>query len=233
MKQLNIYRFQYFTTLKDQNFCIIFNIIHHLTWNNVLSEIPTKIQKLYIDMTYLKIPKSIGFLFSRKDQISTALVRSLILKCLETKISKITFYDPWNILSFYEHEIHCEVEKIFNVLKRKNGDNLYKDNYVKILIIGSKDVPSIWSSTTKELCTSDFPICQKRIEEQLEKNYIYEIDLLIKIGDIPSLCGYPCWVLNLAEIINIKHFKNKHFVSDSEFNNFLITFSKRDRRHGK
>uniref|UniRef100_A0A0N4ZGC0 Ditrans,polycis-polyprenyl diphosphate synthase ((2E,6E)-farnesyldiphosphate specific) n=1 Tax=Parastrongyloides trichosuri TaxID=131310 RepID=A0A0N4ZGC0_PARTI len=181
-----------------------------------------------------QIPESIGVLFTDKKQISTALVSSFILKCLETRISRVTFYDPWNILTFYEHEIYSIVEEKLNEIKLNKKDKYDTNEYIKIYVIGSKDVSSLWESTTKELCkNNDKPISKNNIKKQLEKNFVYQIDLLIKIGDTPSLCGYPCWVLSIAEIISVKYFKNKHYISDAEFNNLIMNYTMRDRRQGK
>uniref|UniRef100_A0A0N4ZHV1 ditrans,polycis-polyprenyl diphosphate synthase [(2E,6E)-farnesyldiphosphate specific] n=1 Tax=Parastrongyloides trichosuri TaxID=131310 RepID=A0A0N4ZHV1_PARTI len=177
------------------------------------------------------VPESVGFLFTDKTLISTSLVGSIIFWCMKKDIHRVTLYDPWNLLINYEYELILESQKILSNYNSKNG--IKKDEYIKLFILGPLSTYDVVSKVMKEFCFDNKTIHIKNINEKFMKEFIYEIDLLIRIGDIPSLCGYPCWGLRITEIVDIQKIGNKNEISEKEFNKIIISFSTRDRRKGK
>ncbi|CEF60463.1 Decaprenyl diphosphate synthase-like family-containing protein [Strongyloides ratti] len=163
-------------------------------------------------------PESVGLLFTDKNQISVSLVGSFIFWCMKRDIHRVTVYDPWNLISNYEHELVLESQKI--LCNYNSTRNIKTNEYIKLYVLGPSTCYNVLSKVTKQICMEHENIGKNSINERLMKEYIYEVDLLVRVGDIPSLCGYPCWA-------------NKHYVTEIEFDNLLATFTSRDRRKGK
>uniref|UniRef100_A0A0N5BL12 ditrans,polycis-polyprenyl diphosphate synthase [(2E,6E)-farnesyldiphosphate specific] n=1 Tax=Strongyloides papillosus TaxID=174720 RepID=A0A0N5BL12_STREA len=176
-------------------------------------------------------PKSVGLLLTDKNQISISLVSSFIFWCMKRDIYRVTVYDPWNLLANYEHEIVMESQKIlstYNMIR-----NIKTSEYIKLYVLGPSTCHNVLSKVTKQMCMEHENIGKGSINERLMKEFIYEVDLLVRVGDIPTLCGYPCWGLRLTEIVDVPKFGNKNYVTEVEFDKLLSTFTSRDRRRGK
>uniref|UniRef100_A0A0K0EB91 ditrans,polycis-polyprenyl diphosphate synthase [(2E,6E)-farnesyldiphosphate specific] n=1 Tax=Strongyloides stercoralis TaxID=6248 RepID=A0A0K0EB91_STRER len=178
----------------------------------------------------INVPESVGLLFTDKDQISVSLVGSFIFWCMKRDIHRVTVYDPWNLISNYEHELILESQKILSYYN--SSRNIKTSEYIKLYVLGPSSCSDVLSKVTKQICSEHENIGKNIINERLMKEFIYEVDLLVRVGDIPSLCGYPCWAVRLSEIVDVSKFKNKYCITEAEFDNLLTTFTSRDRRKG-
>lgn len=85
-----------------------------------------------------------------------------------------------------------------------------------------------------QICHLSREIKIEDIDEELQQQSIFEPDLLIKLGSIQSLAGYPPWSLRVTEIINLPSLSTSTSnFTKSQFEEILINFSRRERRLGR
>ncbi|KIH54333.1 hypothetical protein ANCDUO_15521 [Ancylostoma duodenale] len=81
-----------------------------------------------------------------------------------------------------------------------------------------------------KLSTSKNPVTANDITAHLASKYsLFEPELLIQVGAIPSLSGYPPWCLRVTEIVPVRSLPCNRFA----FEECLEAFNKRDIRLGK
>lgn len=88
-------------------------------------------------------------------------------------------------------------------------------------------------SNLLQLCHLSREIKIEDVDEELKKQSIFEPDLLIKIGTIQSLAGYPPWSLRVTEILSLSRLSTESKFTKSQFEEILLNFSRRERRLGR
>ena len=174
-------------------------------------------------------------------------------------IKRISLYDPHSALK-EKKETFLKFLKAH--LKRKNSNvipitdfenppvDLKNNSFIHISILGAADgrgsliracrnvsrLRSLQRTVFEflfQLCHLDREIATSDIDEQLIEQSIFEPDLLLKLGSINSLAGYPPWSLRVTEIVSFPRFSCESGVRESEFTQILADFSSWDRRLGK
>uniref|UniRef100_A0AC35TTI7 TIL domain-containing protein n=1 Tax=Rhabditophanes sp. KR3021 TaxID=114890 RepID=A0AC35TTI7_9BILA len=173
------------------------------------------------------IPESIGILFTEKDQISVHTAASIILYALRYNIKRVSFYDPWNLITLYEYEITTLAAQMTTLYYLNSG---LDERIVKVFFLQPKESLKILGVISNRMIAQQITIDKRNITNELNKEYIFNIDLLVKIGSIPTICGYPAWALHLAEIVSIPRFKRKNHVDEDEFVGLLKSYNSRNRR---
>ncbi|KAK5650102.1 hypothetical protein RI129_001131 [Pyrocoelia pectoralis] len=162
----------------------------------------------------------------------------LILWCISSGITYISFYDHKGILKNSEEKLQEAVEEV----KRDNvhvvwlNKNRYKNGFVgkKIYVrtLSLADGRENIANVAKKFCADNVKnIDIETIDRNLKEKYVFpDPDLCLYCGKIFSLYGYPPWEIRLTEFISIE---THHSISPRKFVNALYRYSKTEMRQGR
>uniref|UniRef100_A0AC34GQ13 Ditrans,polycis-polyprenyl diphosphate synthase [(2E,6E)-farnesyldiphosphate specific] n=1 Tax=Panagrolaimus sp. ES5 TaxID=591445 RepID=A0AC34GQ13_9BILA len=190
----------------------------------------------------LTLPNHIGIAFVEEDLISYRHIFDLILHSTSAGVKRITFYDPWSRiksdkirfikdLKKYLKNSHSSIIPIFTDESKEEIETNKRNIYITIL--GATDGRGALVNACKKLCHLSREIKIEDVDEELKKQSIFEPDLLIKIGTIQSLAGYPPWSLRVTEILSLSRLSTESKFTKSQFEEILLNFSRRERRLGR
>jgi len=190
----------------------------------------------------LIIPSHLAVDLVESENITWKQLFDLIMYSSAYGIKRISLYDPHSALK-EKKETFLKFLKAH--LKRKNSNvipitdfenppvDLKNNSFIHISILGAADGRGSLIRACRNLCHLDREIATSDIDEQLIEQSIFEPDLLLKLGSINSLAGYPPWSLRVTEIVSFPRFSCESGVREAEFIQILTDFSSRDRRLGK
>jgi dehydrodolichyl diphosphate syntase complex subunit NUS1 len=191
--------------------------------------------------TLIAAPNHIGIAFVEEDLISYRHMFDLILHSTTYGVKRITFYDPWSRIKSDKSRFAKDLRKYLkhsSVIPIFNDDDTVKvvtnKRSIHISILGANDGRGALVNVCKKLCHLSREIKIEDIDEELQQQSIFEPDLLIKLGSIQSLAGYPPWSLRVTEIIDLPSLSTSTSnFTKSQFEEILINFSRRERRLGR
>jgi dehydrodolichyl diphosphate syntase complex subunit NUS1 len=187
-------------------------------------------------------PSHLAIAYVDKELISYVQLYDLVLHSSSYGVKRVTFYDPWSLLKSdsvqfikglkrYLKERRSSVIPIINY--ETPSEVVDQKNYIHISILDSSDGREALVKACKKISKLSREIKIEDIDEQLIEQSIFEPDLLIKVGTIQSLAGYPPWSLRVSEIISIPTLSYETNFTISQFEEILLNFSRRERRLGR
>ncbi|PAV67900.1 hypothetical protein WR25_24147 [Diploscapter pachys] len=195
-----------------------------------------ELKRRELDTSRVKTPSHLAVLFSARS-IKQDQVLALIKNCLDAGVRTLSLYDPWNDVVALEHRIlpFCKLKGVRLCVSgetpTKNGTAVDAVNSrLSVVLLKADSGKKSLVEICKQLSSSTQPVTIPAVNDKLTSLYsITEPDLLIHIGDVPSLCGYPPWSLRVTEIVTVSQTPS----SKTAFENCLEAYSKRDIRLGK
>uniref|UniRef100_A0A914Y3X0 ditrans,polycis-polyprenyl diphosphate synthase [(2E,6E)-farnesyldiphosphate specific] n=1 Tax=Panagrolaimus superbus TaxID=310955 RepID=A0A914Y3X0_9BILA len=189
----------------------------------------------------LTLPHHIGIAFVEEDLISYRHIFDLILHSTTYGVKRITFYDPWSRIKSDKIRFIKDLRKylknsqtsIIPVFSDESDKVESNNRNIYLTILGANDGRGALVNACKKLCHLSREIKIEDVDEELQKQSIFEPDLLIKIGSIQSLAGYPPWSLRVTEILSLSKLSSDSKFAKSQFEEILLNFSTRDRRLGR
>ncbi|VDO88014.1 unnamed protein product [Haemonchus placei] len=185
----------------------------------------------------LKTPAHIAVLINNRSltKASVSLIeslQSLLNVCLGANIRRLTIYDPVVDHSFLADDlsIFCKSKRI-KIVTGCNAAPMDLSSYRLIVHLLSVDSGrATLVETCRDLSSSSTPISVAEVSTYLAKRHsLYEPEVLIQVGSIPSLSGYPPWCLRVTEIIPVRVLPCTRYA----FEECLEAYSKREIRLGK
>ncbi|KAL6739731.1 hypothetical protein Aduo_013152 [Ancylostoma duodenale] len=157
---------------------------------------------------------------------------SLLEIALVENIRRLTIYDAANDYTDLACEVRmfCRSKHIKLVTGCANFSDDFSSYRLFVQLLSSNSGRSTLVETCRELSTSEDPITTNDITAHLASKFsLLEPELLIQVGAIPSLSGYPPWCLRVTEIVPVRSLPCNRFA----FEECLEAFNKRDIRLGK
>ncbi|KAK5975099.1 hypothetical protein GCK32_003725 [Trichostrongylus colubriformis] len=179
----------------------------------------------------LKTPAHVAILNNSCSMNKSSLM-SLLSVCLAANIRRLTIYDP---VTEYSHladdlKIFCKSKRI-KVMTGCGSTPMDLSSYrlvVHLLSVGSGKETLV--EACRDLSSSSTPISVTDVSTHLAKRYsLYEPEVLIQVGNIPSLSGFPPWCLRVTEIVPVRTLPCTRYALEE----CLETYSKREIRLGK
>ncbi|VDL74073.1 unnamed protein product [Nippostrongylus brasiliensis] len=157
---------------------------------------------------------------------------SLMEVCLGANIRRLSVYDAMTDYSYLSDElrIFCKNKRI-KIITNCDSSSFETSSYRLVVQLLSVDSGrSVLVKTCRDLSSSSTPITVADVSHHLATKYsLSEPELLIQVGNIPSLSGYPPWCLRATEIVPVRSLPTTRFA----FDECLEAYSKRDIRLGK
>ncbi|KAJ8965012.1 hypothetical protein NQ314_004410 [Rhamnusium bicolor] len=187
----------------------------------------------------IRTPVHLTVLLGHEEPCYKDLV-NLILWCMATRISFISFYDHKGILKKNEQEFQYELDqrnlKEDHVIWHSHSDSTYKNGFIgkkiHVKIITEEDGRNSVVNLTKNLSlTKNRDFSLDNISESLRKQFEFpNPDLGLVCGETFNLYNYPPWQISVTEFLTIKSLRNITF---SSFIEQLVRYSKCEQRLGK
>ncbi|VDM76235.1 unnamed protein product [Strongylus vulgaris] len=175
-----------------------------------------------------KIPAHVAIINNEGEMLVSLLETALI-----ENIRRMTIYDAINSYAYLAEEIKgfCKLKHIKIIVGCHANARVDFTSYRLVLQLLSADCGrSILVKSCREMSSSNKAITTDCVSSHLTKNYaLSEPDLLIQVGNIPSVSGYPPWCLRVSEIVPVRSLPSSRFA----FAECLGAFNKRDIRLGK
>uniref|UniRef100_A0A7I4Z7J6 ditrans,polycis-polyprenyl diphosphate synthase [(2E,6E)-farnesyldiphosphate specific] n=1 Tax=Haemonchus contortus TaxID=6289 RepID=A0A7I4Z7J6_HAECO len=179
----------------------------------------------------LKTPAHVAVLINNRSLTKDSL-QSLLNVCLGANIRRLTIYDPVSDNSFLADDlsIFCKSKRI-KIVIGCNSSPMDLSSYRLIVHLLSVDSGrATLVEACRDLSSSSTPITVGEVSTYLAKRHsLYEPEVLIQVGSIPSLSGYPPWCLRVTEIIPVRVLPCTRYA----FEECLEAYSKREIRLGK
>ncbi|KAB0801872.1 hypothetical protein PPYR_04058 [Photinus pyralis] len=163
----------------------------------------------------------------------------LILWCVASGITYLSFYDYKGILKDSEEKLQRAVEE----QQRNNAHviwhnkNCYKNGFIEkkiyVRTLSYTDGRENIVNVAKKLCEDDSVkhIDIATVDKNIKDKYVFpDPDLCLYCGKSLFLYGYPPWEIRLTEFISIK---THHSISPRTFINALYRYSKTEMRLGR
>ncbi|CAJ0603417.1 unnamed protein product [Cylicocyclus nassatus] len=178
-----------------------------------------------------KIPAHVAIL-NNDGTIKKEMLLSLLEAALAENIRRLTIYDSSTVYVDLAREIQgfCRVKHIKIVVGCINPTHDFSAYRLVVQLLSAECGRPKLVDTCRELSSSKSRITTECISSHLAKHYaLCEPDLLIQVGTIPSLCGYPPWCLRVTEIVPVRSLPCSRYA----FSECVEAFSRRDIRLGK
>ncbi|KAJ1350220.1 hypothetical protein KIN20_005958 [Parelaphostrongylus tenuis] len=178
-----------------------------------------------------KVPSHVAIVINNQ-RLKKAPLLSLLDVCLGANIRRLTIYDAMNDYSDIADElaVFCKKKgiKLTVGCTHKATDSSSYKLFVQLLTATSGR--PVLVEACRELSSSPTSISVADVTACLASKYsLYEPELLIQVGSIPSLSGYPPWCLHVTEIVPVQSLP----CTRSAFEQCLEAYSKREIRLGK
>uniref|UniRef100_A0A914ZFS6 ditrans,polycis-polyprenyl diphosphate synthase [(2E,6E)-farnesyldiphosphate specific] n=1 Tax=Parascaris univalens TaxID=6257 RepID=A0A914ZFS6_PARUN len=206
------------------------------------------IKSLFVDDRRLhsRLPRHLAILYTEKTAISLETLCELLVECAFAGIKQVSIYDPWSCVHLHRKEIMRRTAVIMNAKGRRSmpslrfstpgetTDELEKASpALTVNLLGKDAGKRAIVKVCRKLCANGDPssINAQNITASLALETITEPELLLKVGQVESMCGYPPWSLRVTEILPLRrldgHLSRQHLIS------FLDQFNRRERRFGR
>jgi hypothetical protein len=190
--------------------------------------------------TNFHVPKHFAVLFTEAHLIHWTWIADLIRHASVNGVERLTFYDPWSILTTREKQLRTYLCKEFPE-KRKTRSLLFDDEAappfskgaIVVEVIDARSGKDALIHTCKQFATSNDEITVSRITENLAHYRVFEPDFLLRLGNVSTFAGYPPWSLRVTEVHTVPKFLSAKRVDEREFEALLNVYSTRDRRLGR
>ncbi|XP_018576699.1 dehydrodolichyl diphosphate synthase complex subunit Nus1 [Anoplophora glabripennis] len=196
-------------------------------------QIKTELHKI------IKTPAHLTVLVGHEEP-SVKDLANLIIWCLATQISFISFYDYKGTLKKNEDELRYEVDrrkaKEDHVIWHSNLHSTYRNGFtgqrIHVKIITEEDGKKSVADLTKAISlTKNREFSVGSISEGLRKYYEFpDPDLGLVCGKTLSCYNYPPWQIRVTEFFTIESLHNITFPS---FIGELVKYGKCEQRLGK
>ncbi|KAJ8918995.1 hypothetical protein NQ315_016899 [Exocentrus adspersus] len=165
---------------------------------------------------------------------------NLVLWCLATRISFISFYDYKGTLKKKEEEFRYEVDKkkskADHVIWHSSLHSTYKNGFIgkkiHVKVLTEEDSKNSVASLTREISLGkDREFGIESVSHSLRKQFEFpDPDLGLVCGKTFSLYSYPPWQVRVTEFFTVKSVRSITF---SSFVEDLVRYSNCDQRLGK
>ncbi|KAF5280232.1 hypothetical protein FQA39_LY18092 [Lamprigera yunnana] len=185
-----------------------------------------------------KIPTHVSIILGNEEPSYKDLAK-LVLWCVTTGITYISFYDHKGVLKKSEEKLHQAIEdkKALDVhIIWYKDQHSYKNGFVgkkvHLRTFSLSDGRKSIAACAKKLCESDIKdINLDTVDKTLREKYIFpDPELCLYCGNVFTLFGYPPWEVRLTEFISIG---SHHNINPRIFIRALYRFSKIEMRLGK
>lgn len=147
-------------------------------------------------------------------------------------IRRLTIYDALNDYSDLIHELSafCKKKRIRMIAGCTEIATDFSSYQLFVQLLTTNSGRRVLVEACRELSSSITPISIADVTSHLASKYsLCEPELLIQVGNAPTLSGYPPWCLHVTEIVPVQSLP----FTRSAFEQCLETFSKREIRLGK
>lgn len=179
----------------------------------------------------LKTPAHVAVLINGR-AVDKASLMSLLEVCLETSIRRLTVYDSVSDCTYLSNElrIFCKNKRIKMIAGCTTSDADLSSYRLLVHLLPANSGKSALVEACRDLSSASSPISVSDISNHLAKKYsLSDPELLIQVGNVPSLSGFPPWCLRVTEIVPVRSLPCTRYA----FEECLVAFSKRDIRLGK
>ncbi|KJH52099.1 hypothetical protein DICVIV_01678 [Dictyocaulus viviparus] len=179
----------------------------------------------------VKVPAHLAIVINGM-QLNKATLSSFLDVCLDANLRRVTIYDAMNDYSDLVRDLtlFCTMKRIKLVAGciESSADTFSYRLFVQLLTADSGR--SVLVKACRELSSSTTPLSVTDIATHLASKYsLSDPDLLIQVGSIPTLSGYPPWCLRVTEIIPVQSLPCSRLALED----CLEVFGKREIRLGK
>ncbi|XGW30884.1 hypothetical protein V3C99_009669 [Haemonchus contortus] len=179
----------------------------------------------------LKTPVHVAVLINNRSLTKDSL-QSLLNVCLGANIRRLTIYDPISDKSFLADDlsIFCKSKRIKIVIGCNSSPMDLSSFRLIVHLLSTDSGRATLVEACRDLSSSSTPLTVAEVSNYLAKRHsLYEPEVLIQVGSIPSLSGYPPWCLRVTEIIPVRVLPCTRYA----FEECLEAYSKREIRLGK
>ncbi|CAA90956.2 ditrans,polycis-polyprenyl diphosphate synthase [(2E,6E)-farnesyldiphosphate specific] [Caenorhabditis elegans] len=209
---------------------LVMLVCNFLGYSPLWAQIAMKNRKT--DNVRIRIPTHLAVCFTEERLIDLTEVIQLMDSCVSAEIRQLSIYDPFGDLV---NQI-SQIEQACRIFTRADlycdGRLVHSDDLasIQVNVLSRKMGKDALVETCKTLCRDDEPITVEKVSKILEEKFhLSDPDFLLRIGNVPTLCGYPPWNLRITEFLQSPRLP----CSRRGLDYCIEAFSQRDIRVGK
>ncbi|CAJ0960391.1 unnamed protein product, partial [Mesorhabditis belari] len=200
-----------------------------LGWSTVWVRNAIKKKELQRLNHQFRTPTHLAVTFTEEQHIRLKDVTRFLELTMSAGVRRVSLYDPWGKClrmraqlekALMNEEVEFFAEEEFPDLKALS---------FAVQLLGPAAGRQTVVNSIKELLSSEEPLTAQQLDNILLTRGIIEPEMLIKVGALPTMAGYPPLSLRVTEIVSLRSLPT----SRSTFHSALLDYSRRDIRLGK
>ncbi|CAJ0566583.1 unnamed protein product, partial [Mesorhabditis spiculigera] len=198
-----------------------------LGWSTVWLRDVIKESQMQRSYLLLKTPQHLAVTFTEKKKIKLNELRRFLELCRSSGVRRVSLYDPWGECLALSAFLKNSADKM-DILHDEEFPDVREAAFA-VQLLGPLSGRELVLQSIRELLPTPGQLTMEAFDSQLQKHGVPEPNILLKIGQLPTMAGYPPLAIRVTEIVLARRLPTTR----SSFYNALSDYSKRDIRLGK